>query len=124
MGSVYLADLDLKVWPGGTIEAVRDGAYQAVTTRRRKDGYVTFKHRGRTLYVHRVVCRAFRGPPPMLSAEAHHDDRDRSNNTEGNLSWLTPAENKALRAYPNRPKPHANEAPAHPELKRLWENRS
>lgn len=92
-----------------------------VPIRQRKDGYCTFKHRGKTLYVHRVVCEVFHGTPPE-GAEADHEDRDRSNNRETNLSWMTPAENKARRHYPNRRIRREPTLPQHPELRRPKES--
>lgn len=92
-----------------------------ITIRRRKDGYCTFKHGGRTYYVHRLVCEVFHGPPPAPDAEADHRDRDRSNNRADNLQWLTPAANKAKREFANRRIRPTPTEPQHPELRRLHE---
>lgn len=45
-----------------------------------------------TKSVHRLVCRAFHGPPP-LGCETAHLDGDRGNARAENLIWATSAEN-------------------------------
>lgn len=48
------------------------------------------------VYVHRLVCTAFNGPPPdTLRFNVLHGDGDRLNNLPGNLRWGTAAENVA-----------------------------
>jgi hypothetical protein len=43
--------------------------------------------------VHRLVCRAFHGPPNILHREVAHLDNDRLNNRAANLKWVSHAEN-------------------------------
>jgi hypothetical protein len=45
-----------------------------------------------TRLVHRLVCIAFRGPPPPKSHAAHRDG-DKTNNCRSNVRWKTPSEN-------------------------------
>lgn len=52
--------------------------------------------KNRTLYVHRLVCLAFRGQPPEEGMEAGHKDDDGNNNLEDNLLWLTKSQNKQM----------------------------
>lgn len=51
-------------------------------------------NKGRTFEVHRIVCRAFHGEPPE-GYEAAHSNGDRTNCSEGNVSWKTRPENMA-----------------------------
>jgi hypothetical protein len=75
----------------GRVRSVRSGKMLRGSTT--SDGYATVKlsclgdskhHR-----VQRLVCIAFRGPPPFEDAQAAHTDGDRSNNRAGNLRWAT-----------------------------------
>lgn len=43
--------------------------------------------------VHRLICRAFLGPPPAEGMHAAHKDGDKQNNRKTNLKWATVAEN-------------------------------
>lgn len=43
---------------------------------------------------HRLVAKAFLGPPPTLCHEAAHNDGDKSNADVSNLRWATPRENR------------------------------
>ena len=44
--------------------------------------------------VHRLVARAFLGPPPSLKhTQINHKDGDRGNNSVANLEYVTPSEN-------------------------------
>lgn len=50
------------------------------------------------LWLHRLVCRAFHGEPPVYEdreAIVRHLDNDPSNNHANNLCWGTKAENEA-----------------------------
>jgi hypothetical protein len=47
--------------------------------------------------LNRIVCEAFRGPPPTPKHHAAHDDGNCLNNRESNLLWKTPVENSADR---------------------------
>ncbi len=66
---------------------------------RRKPGYlrVTLRigGRGRGVFVHRLVCEAFHGPPPTPEHEVAHFDGDGANNCADNLRWATRLENAA-----------------------------
>lgn len=53
--------------------------------------------KNRTLYVHRLVCLAFRGKPSDEKMEAGHKDDDGGNNLESNLIWLTKGENQSMK---------------------------
>jgi hypothetical protein len=44
--------------------------------------------------VHRLVCKAFHGPPPSPTFHAAHLDGNKTNNCAGNLAWATPVENE------------------------------
>lgn len=58
-------------------------------------GYLRlFLGRRRRDYVHRLVCEAFHGAPPVATYHADHVDWDRTNNTPGNLRWLPPEDNR------------------------------
>lgn len=60
----------------------------------RADGYVSLVISGRGLYLHRLVARAFLGPPPSpMHEQVNHKDRNKSNNHVDNLEYVTPAEN-------------------------------
>ena len=48
----------------------------------------------RNFYVHRLVCRAFHGPPPTPAHEVAHWDRDPTNNHYTNVRWATKSENQ------------------------------
>jgi hypothetical protein len=49
----------------------------------------------KAVYVHRLVCEAFNGPPPFEGALVRHLDGDRLNNLAENLAWGTHADNTA-----------------------------
>lgn len=56
---------------------------------RHSGGYITFDGQ----YVHRIVCRAWHGPPPTPQHEVNHKDFDKTNNHPDNLEWVTRVEN-------------------------------
>lgn len=66
---------------------------------RRADGYLCVhlrfanERRARTVFVHRLVCEAFAGPPPTPIHQVAHYDGDRLNNAADNLRWATAREN-------------------------------
>jgi hypothetical protein len=63
------------------------------------DGYETVQlslgGKSKRFRIHRLVCRAFNGPPPRLGfgADAAHLDGCRRNNRAENLAWVSRKEN-------------------------------
>lgn len=55
--------------------------------------------KAKLVYVHDLICRAFKGPPKKGQVVLHDDD-DRKNNLPGNLKWGTQSENVQA-AYDN-----------------------
>lgn len=61
---------------------------------RKWSGYHVTAVGGRTSLVHRLVARAFLGPPPSSERfDINHKDGDRSNNSVWNLEYTTRSEN-------------------------------
>ncbi len=62
-----------------------------------RDGYlyVCLKRPGHyeTKKVHRLVCEAFHGKPPLPNMDVNHKDTVRSNCAATNLEWMTRQEN-------------------------------
>lgn len=50
-------------------------------------------NKGKTHYVHRLVCEAFHGYPPEPGMHAAHWNGNRKDNRPENLRWATPLEN-------------------------------
>jgi len=50
-------------------------------------GYRTVWYRGKTYFVHQMVCRAFNGLPPEGKPEVDHKNRIKVDNFFGNLRW-------------------------------------
>jgi hypothetical protein len=70
---------------------VRNAAGHVLALQRHSKGYLTVMlgRRGGRHYVHRLVCRAFNGPPPASGVyHADHIDFTRDNNVPTNLRWL------------------------------------
>jgi hypothetical protein len=99
---VVLPDLpDYEIHSDGRVFRVhpyRPGEVKAFDNRR---GYLVVRLRVNgirgTYKVHRLVCRAFHGDPPVYGEdEAHcrHLDGDRLNNRAENLRWGTKTENE------------------------------
>lgn len=73
--------------------------------------------------VHRLVCRAFHGPPPIDQRVVDHIDNDPRNNNSNNLRWASHSENMRYRRdqparpreEPLPPQPLLNEHP-------VWQN--
>ena len=65
-------------------------------------GYLKVKLRDRNgnrqhLWVHRLICEAFHGEPPIYGdqfAHVRHRDNDPTNNAANNLRWGTKQENE------------------------------
>jgi len=49
---------------------------------------------GRKLYIHRLVCEAFHGQPPIDRPHVAHFDGNKSNNVPENLRWASCFENR------------------------------
>ena len=45
------------------------------------------------VYIHRLVCKTFLGPPEEGQTQVNHIDGNRQNNNVLNLEWCTPSEN-------------------------------
>ena len=82
----------------------------------RTDGYFGTKYRSvvsdcyRPELVHRLVARAFLGPPPSSEhSHVNHKDGDKQNNAAANLDYVTPAENVA-HYWKNRTAQHEGKA--------------
>ncbi len=54
---------------------------------------------GNDRYVHRLVCQAFHGAPPLASWHADHINGVRSDNRATNLRWMSPEDNRASRRF-------------------------
>lgn len=86
-----------KVSSLGRVMRVRDGEEKLMKIRTMKDG----RHQigfevdcvRKALYVHRMVCEAFNGPPPEGKTLVRHLDGNNQNNTPSNLKWGTHQEN-------------------------------
>ena len=63
-------------------------------------GYKRIKLNGKNVYIHRIVCRAFNGEPPIDGMYVDHIDGNKMNNHYTNLEWVTPKEN-SVRASKN-----------------------
>ena len=68
---------------------------------RKRGGYLSVivcaNGKQKRMKVSRMVCEAFKGPPPSSSHEADHRDKKRANNWARNLRWLISSRNRALR---------------------------
>lgn len=62
--------------------------------------------KNRTLYIHRLICYTFRGPPPEEGMEAGHLDDDGNNNAEKNILWLTKGQNQSMKWTNHKTKDH------------------
>ena len=74
---------------------------------RREDGYcqttLRTNSQAQTVLIHQLVARAFLGPPPSpRHTQVNHKDGNRSNNSAGNLEYVTPAQN-ILHSYRTSP---------------------
>lgn len=80
-----------------------------IRTFRRKTGHrtVVLCSNGRTknAKVHRLMCRAFHGPPPSPGHLAAHENGDPGDNRPDNIYWATPAQNSADMVRHGRSRP-------------------
>mmetsp|Transcript_37581 Transcript_37581/g.89734 ORF Transcript_37581/g.89734 Transcript_37581/m.89734 type:complete len:397 (+) Transcript_37581:115-1305(+) len=70
-------------------------------------GYRAANIKGKSYCVHRLVARAFHGPPPTAQhTQVNHLDSNRENNCVSNLAYVTPSENanhaRAARSWTRR----------------------
>ena len=92
-------------WPGyevsssGRVYSLKTNRYLA--TGKDRDGYVTVQvtanRKSTVILVHRVTCRAFKGPRPSRRHEVRHLDGNIRNNESINLAWGTRKQNAADR---------------------------
>lgn len=59
---------------------------------KKKDGYMATRVSGWNYFVHELVLRAFKGPPPTLDHTVDHINHDRSHNWIENLRWASKSE--------------------------------
>lgn len=87
-----------RVSDGGRIENVRSG--RLLRGSPNSGGYVLVRltaerGRSRVFYLHRLVCRAFNGPPPSPAHVVNHLSGQKLDCRAANLAWCTRAENCA-----------------------------
>ena len=82
--TAYLDGAPCRIAPGKILTPQKDYYF-----------YLSVRIAGRRtkLYVHRLVCEAFHGPPPQPEFTVDHIDADRFNNDPSNLEWVTRREN-------------------------------
>ena len=56
-------------------------------------GYCVVGYRGKLRRVHQIICRAFNGLAPKGKPFVDHIDRCKTNNSQGNLHWVSAKEN-------------------------------
>ncbi|CAK0865450.1 unnamed protein product [Prorocentrum cordatum] len=86
----YVSDIRGLVSSHGRVCSRRGAVHWGSST---AAGYRTTSIGGRCVGVHRLVARAFLGPPPFQGALVNHVDSDRSNNHVNNLEYVTISEN-------------------------------
>lgn len=87
---------DVAVWDGA-----RGCFASRVILNRNADGYARVRIGGRIFSRARLVCEAFRGPPPPAAVVRHLNGRP-DDDRPGNLRWGTAAENAADRVRHGR----------------------
>lgn len=70
---------------------------QILKTPIRGAGYPCVCIRKVNLLVHRLIAKAFLGPPPSAGANVNHKDGVRANSVLDNLEWTTPGGNQKHR---------------------------
>jgi hypothetical protein len=98
-GRVRSVDRTVDCWMGK-----RRHAGRVLFPRIGSTGYkiVTLSMMGRTTTasVHRLVARAFHGPPPSPRHQVDHKNKNKLDNRPINIRWVTPKENCANRVMP------------------------
>lgn len=86
----YIVNQDGDIW------SVATGKLRKMKTAD-KDGYkrvqLILEDGIKRLYVHRIVCEAFHGPPPTIKSVCRHLDGNKNNNHYTNLAWGTQKDN-------------------------------
>jgi hypothetical protein len=102
-------DLDGEIWcslthaPYRPIQVSNKGRVQTTTGvktfgYKNKHGHYTFRHKGKTYYVHHLICVAFKSHlRPSSKHIVDHIDRDKTNNHIDNLRWVSMQAQNALR---------------------------
>lgn len=90
--------LCLSGWSVSTAGRVRNTRQSTSWGTQHRTGYmvVCIRQRGHAqqFLVHRLVARAFLGPPQSVDLEhVHHKDGDKTNNNVDNLEYVTPSQN-------------------------------
>jgi len=70
---------------------------KAISPFKNKNGYMSFSFcvcgKKTKAFVHRVVCKAFKGPAPSSEHQVNHINGVRDDNRAENLEWLTAKQN-------------------------------
>lgn len=81
-----------KEMPYGGTRRYGGHAWFGTTARDASRPRMILRFRGKTYKVHRLVCRAFRGPEPFSNADVIHRNGNTLDNAETNLRWATRSE--------------------------------
>tara|TARA_R100000541_G_scaffold16895_1_gene26562 strand:+ start:1873 stop:2298 length:426 start_codon:yes stop_codon:yes gene_type:complete len=95
-GRVKLPDREASMPNGGTRKYVTKPTYgyKTKSCKTAKHMYMNISNRFYgNLKVHQLVCEAFHGPRPFLTAVVIHKDENGTNNNKDNLKWGTQKEN-------------------------------
>lgn len=104
---IMFGDHVIEVTDGGKVKVdsegpwrkpeVLDRGYIRTTFQFDKDGNTKRNSKGEIMSqafdLHRLVCQAFHGPPPVGKGDVNHKDHDKSNNHPDNLEWVSRSEN-------------------------------
>lgn len=96
--------MEIKIHPGTGLQCRSDGAilvanaghdsgYHWTFGFMQSNGYLTIGYKRKLYSVHRLICEAFHGPAPEGKPFVDHIDRCKTNNTPGNLRWVSHKEN-------------------------------